>query len=98
QDITQRGQDDYVEALSFNPWRTLADNMPYGEIAFARRISYDLAAKARRDLNGQPVGEPNSPRPPAFNSAAYDEPEKDIPWSQVAVKPTPSQETEIVRI
>lgn len=97
QDITQRGQDNYVETLSFNPWRTLPDNMPYGEVAFARRISYDLAAKVRRDLNGQTVGEPISPRPAAFNSAPYQEAEVDIPWSNVASN-SPTLTSDIVRI
>ncbi len=98
QDITQRGQDNYVESLSFNPWRTLPDNMPYGEIAFARRISYELAAKARRDLNGQTVGEPISSRPAAFNSAPYGEEEVDTPWSDVATNPPPEPMGDIVRI
>ncbi|KAB2733480.1 LodA/GoxA family CTQ-dependent oxidase [Brucella intermedia] len=96
QDITQRGQDDYVESLAFNPWRTLPDNVPYGEIALARRISYEIAAKSRRDLNGQSVGEPVSPRPPAFNDAAYDAPEHDTPWSEVG--PAVQPDTEIVRV
>lgn len=98
QDITQRGQDNYVEGLSFNPWRTLPDNTPYGEIAFARRISYELAAKARRDLNGQTVGEPISSRPVAFNSAPYGSTEVDIPWSNVASTSPAALTTDIVRI
>lgn len=104
QDITQRGQDNYIETLSFNPWRTLPGNRPVGEIALARRVAYELAAKARRDLNGQAVGEPFSARPAAFNSAPYQEPEKDVPWSDVShvpspsPTPSPSQGNDIVRI
>lgn len=96
QDMAQRGHDDYIESLAFNPWRTLPDNVPYGEIALARRISYEIAAKSRRDLNGQSVGEPVSPRPPAFNDAAYDAPEHDTPWSDVSSNVQP--DTEIVRV
>lgn len=104
QDITQRGQDNYIETLSFNPWRTLPENRPVGEIALARRVAYELAAKARRDLNGQTVGEPLSARPAAFNSAPYQTTPKNVAWSEVSQNPsptpspTPSQENDIVRI
>ncbi|MBC2886318.1 catalase [Ochrobactrum sp. CM-21-5] len=104
QNIAQRGQDEYIETLAFNPWRTLPDNIPYGEIALARRISYEIAAKSRRDLNGQPVGEPILPRPLAFNDAPYGAAEHDIPWSDISTNPAPAPgpgpeaDTEIVRV
>lgn len=101
QDITQRGQDHYIEQLAFNPWRTLPENTAYGEIALARRISYEIAAKNRRDLNGQSVGEPALPRPSAFDDSAAGKPEHDVPWSDVShvpLKPDDPTGDQIVRV
>ncbi|MFC0282156.1 LodA/GoxA family CTQ-dependent oxidase [Camelimonas abortus] len=71
QDISQRGQPDYIEQLVFNPWRTLPDNVPVGEIALARRIAYEVSAKNRLDLNGQTYGEPKQPRPAKFYKGKF---------------------------
>ncbi|MFC5742084.1 LodA/GoxA family CTQ-dependent oxidase [Dyella tabacisoli] len=65
QDIAARGQSAYGEALSFNPWRTLAEHEPVGTIADARKVIYQASAELRRNVNGQPDGEPHLPRPPA---------------------------------
>lgn len=63
QDITARGQSNYGESLSFNPWRTLLENAPVGSIADARKVVYRASAALRRNVNGQPIGEPQQIRP-----------------------------------
>ena len=63
QDITARSQTEYGEALSFNPWRTLKAHEPVGSIAEARKIVYRASATLRRNVNGQPIGEPQQDRP-----------------------------------
>ncbi len=63
QDITDRGQSNYGETLSFNPWRTLLENAPVGSIADARMVVYRASAALRRNVNGQPIGEPQEIRP-----------------------------------
>ncbi len=64
QDINVRGQADYSETLSYSIWRTLPEMAPVGSIAEARKVVYESSAKMRRDVNGQPAGEPVAPRPP----------------------------------
>lgn len=62
QDVAARGQAEYGENLSFNPWRVCADHAPQGSIASARRAVYEAAADLRRSVNGVPDGEPEHPR------------------------------------
>ncbi len=63
QNINARGQAAYGETLSFNPWRTLAAHQPIGSIAEARKIVYQASARLRRNVNGEPIGEPQEIRP-----------------------------------
>ncbi len=63
QDITVRGQPAYGETLSFNPWRVPAAHRPVGTIADARKVVYRASATLRRNVNGEPLGEPQEPRP-----------------------------------
>ncbi|MDJ0674648.1 MAG: hypothetical protein QNJ36_04480, partial [Calothrix sp. MO_167.B42] len=63
QDITARGQAEYGETLSFNPWRTLKAHKPVGSIAEARKVVYQASAELRRNVNGEPIGEPQVVRP-----------------------------------
>ena len=63
QDINARGQAKYGETLSFNPWRTLNAHQPVGSIAEARKIVYQASAALRRNVNGEPLGEPQELRP-----------------------------------
>lgn len=63
QDITARGQSNYGESLSFNPWRTLLVHEPVGSIAEARKVAYHASATLRRNVNGEPIGEPTELRP-----------------------------------
>jgi hypothetical protein len=63
QDADARGQSEYGEALAFNPWRALAEHAPTGSVAEARRVVYAASAANRRNVNGQPTGEPTDPRP-----------------------------------
>ncbi|WP_293020084.1 hypothetical protein [Moorena sp. SIO3I8] len=63
QDITARGQAEYGETLSFHPWRTLEAHEPVGSIAEARKVVYQASAELRRNVNGEPIGEPQVVRP-----------------------------------
>ncbi|WP_287262796.1 hypothetical protein [Moorena sp. SIO3A5] len=63
QDITARGQAEYGETLSFHPWRTLKAHEPVGSIAEARKVAYQASAELRRNVNGEPIGEPQVVRP-----------------------------------
>jgi hypothetical protein len=63
QDVEARGQREYGETLAFDPWRTLAVHEPVGSIAEARKVVYAASAALRRNVNGQPLGEPYTPRP-----------------------------------
>lgn len=63
QDITARGQAEYGETLSFHPWRTLEAHKPVGSIAEARKVVYQASAELRRNVNGEPIGEPQVVRP-----------------------------------
>jgi len=63
QDVTARGQSTYGETLSFSPWRTIAAHKPVGSIAEARKVVYQASAELRRNVNGEPVGEPEEVRP-----------------------------------
>jgi hypothetical protein len=63
QDITARGQAAYGENLSWNIWRVTEEHKPEGSIAEARRSVYAASARLRRNVNGEPIGEPVEPRP-----------------------------------
>ncbi len=63
QDVNARGQADYGENLSMNIWRVTEPHKPAGSIADARRVVYAAAADLRRNVNGIPLGEPDTPRP-----------------------------------
>jgi hypothetical protein len=62
QKITERGQAEYGENLSWNIWRVTEDHRPQGSIADARRVVYATSADTRRNVNGIPLGEPESPK------------------------------------
>ena len=62
QDITNQGQREYGEHLSFNPWRTLEVHKPQGTISDARKIVYQAGADLRHYKNGVPDAEPSVPR------------------------------------
>jgi hypothetical protein len=72
QDIRARGQSEYGETLAFNPWRTLDVHQPIGSIADARKIVYAASAALRRNVNGQPLAEPHTPRPTTSYPACKD--------------------------
>ncbi|HVI53529.1 MAG TPA: LodA/GoxA family CTQ-dependent oxidase [Luteibacter sp.] len=72
QDIGARGQAEYGEALSYNIWRTLTDLAPVGSIAEARKVVYRSSSQTRRNVNGQPIGEPIEPRPPGAPIPPYE--------------------------
>jgi hypothetical protein len=63
QDICQKGQAEYGENLSFNPWRCLPVHEPQGSISAARKVVYQAAAEKRHRANGLPTQEPIDPRP-----------------------------------
>lgn len=64
QDVEERGQAAYGEALAFNIWRALPDNAPCEEssIALVRKAPYAASAKLRHTANGQDVEDPREPR------------------------------------
>jgi len=64
QDVDQRGQAAYGEHLAFNPWQSPPAHEPVGSIAEARRVVYAASADNRRNVNGIPIAEPPTPRPP----------------------------------
>lgn len=67
QDLDARGQSAYGESLAFNPWHALPAHAPVGSISEARRVVYRASADNRRDVNGQPRGEPTAPRPDTWD-------------------------------
>ena len=72
QDTSARGQSNYGETLSFNVWRTLEEHKPVGTIADSRKMIYQASADLRRNVNGEPIGEPQVVRPPTVWPAAKD--------------------------
>ncbi|WP_347906006.1 LodA/GoxA family CTQ-dependent oxidase [Pseudomonas purpurea] len=72
QDITARGQAAYGEELAFNPWRTLKEHEPVESLAEARKVIYQASAELRHNVNGQPRGEPEIPRPETVWPAGKD--------------------------
>ncbi|MDC0723551.1 LodA/GoxA family CTQ-dependent oxidase [Nannocystis bainbridge] len=67
QDLDARGQSAYGENLAYNPWHALPAHAPAGSISDARRVVYRASADNRRDVNGQPRGEPTAPRPDTWD-------------------------------
>ncbi len=72
QDIAARGASQYGENLAFNSWRTLREQEPVGSIAEARKTIYQASADLRRNVNGEPMGEPEVVRPDTVWPAAKD--------------------------
>lgn len=72
QDISARGQAEYGENLAMNIWRVTAEHAPVGSIADARRVVYAASAELRRNVNGVPLGEPDTPRPIISPAACID--------------------------
>lgn len=75
QDITQRGQEEYGENLSFNIGRVPPEHAPAKEssLAMARQEVYAASASERHDANGVPDGEPARPRPLREKGVCRDE-------------------------
>ncbi|MGA5821283.1 LodA/GoxA family CTQ-dependent oxidase [Kitasatospora sp. NPDC094028] len=72
QDVTARGQAEYGENLSLNPWHSLAEHRPIGSISEVRRTVYLASAEQRRDVNGIPTAEPGPARPRITPKAGRD--------------------------
>ncbi len=87
QDLSTRGQGAYGENLAFNPWHSLPENEPVGSIAEARKVAYRASAKARRDVNGVPLGEPVEVRPTEFRPGEPYPPAKDTVVVRAAIHP-----------
>jgi len=60
QEFDTPAQDEFCEHLSFNPWHTLPEHQPLGNINRARRMIYDMISTLRHDLNDAPMDEPTS--------------------------------------
>lgn len=106
QDITLRGVEDYSESLSYNPWRTIDAHKPVGSIADARKIVYTSSALKRRELNGEAVGEPVTPRsnklyeknPEVLGPNGQPVPNALRPWPLASDGPGEADPKKIVRI
>jgi hypothetical protein len=51
-------QQAFCENLSFNPWRTIEDHRPLGNLNRVRRMIYESISKHRHELNGAARAEP----------------------------------------
>lgn len=58
QEFDTKEQDELCEHLSFNPWHTLPEHRPLGNINRTRRIVYDMISAYRHQLNGVSEREP----------------------------------------
>jgi hypothetical protein len=87
QELSTRGQDTYGENLAFNPWHALPEHEPVGSIAEARKVTYRASAKARRDVNGIPLGEPVEARPAEFRPGEPYPAAKDTVVVRAAIHP-----------
>ncbi len=65
QEFDSPEQDEFCEHLSFNPWHTLPEHRPLGNINRARRMVYDIISVVRHDLNDAEEAEPTSHDLPA---------------------------------
>ncbi|WP_273456836.1 catalase family protein [Nevskia ramosa] len=48
------------DSLSFSPWHGIAAHQPLGSVMRARKLSYEMSATLRANLNGSPIIEPTS--------------------------------------
>jgi hypothetical protein len=87
QDTAGRGQSNYGEELAFNPWHALAEHAPAGSIAEARKVVYAASAESRRNVNGQPLGEPGEPRPPSWQPGTPYPPARDTRIVRASIHP-----------
>ena len=53
-------QNQFCEDLAFNPWHTLPEHQPLGNVNRVRRVVYDMVSSVRHDLNGVEGAEPTS--------------------------------------
>ncbi len=60
-DTTER--DRLARELSFNPWHTIADHRPLGNLNRARRAIYLQLSQLRQSMNREPHIEPTAPHP-----------------------------------
>ena len=58
QDFNTAERDAFGEALSFNPWHSLAAHRPLGGLNRARKIAYELSSKLRHETRGVTMSEP----------------------------------------
>ncbi len=58
QSFSSPAQKEFCENLSFNPWHTLPEHRPLGNINRTRRIVYDMISTLRHTLNDAPSIEP----------------------------------------
>lgn len=58
QTFLSAAQVDFCENLSFNPWHTLPEHRPLGNINRTRRVVYDAISTLRHELNMAPREEP----------------------------------------
>lgn len=56
-----QSMENYVDDLSFSPWRALPENAPLGSVAEARKVVYKASADQRRNINGAHIAEPFVP-------------------------------------
>jgi L-lysine epsilon oxidase-like protein len=87
QDLDTRGQSAYGERLAFDTWHALPVHRPVGSIADARRVAYPASAEARRNVNGEPVGEPIAPRPAQWRPGEPYPPAMDTTVVRAAIHP-----------
>ncbi len=59
QDFATPEQDALCEDLAFNPWHTLSEHKPLGNINRARRVVYDMVSTYRRTFNEAKMDEPD---------------------------------------
>jgi hypothetical protein len=58
QTFKSQAQQDFCDSMSFNPWHSLPEHRPLGNINRTRRIVYDMISGLRHELNERPRVEP----------------------------------------
>jgi len=58
QTFTSQAQLDFAKQLSYNPWHSLPEHRPLGNVNRARRRVYDTLSKFRHEMNGVALYEP----------------------------------------
>jgi hypothetical protein len=58
QSFTSQAQLDFAKQLSYNPWHSLPEHRPLGNINRARRRVYDTLSKLRHEMNSVALYEP----------------------------------------